>query len=216
MTHTLRSPIARNLRTELLLRSGDRIRSQHSYQLVAAYFGYNTDAALMADLVYPLDRLTEAQYLIPDIALMKKRLSDIYDLPLDDMSAYAVARTIGNFIKDNVQFNGQIWIADTLEAALIDEVGNEFISEINDELSGEMATTNAMFDELILEDGNVNIDLKRITFELSGVYHGEQDRDRPFSGSDMRVRVVGNAVRVATNICFGKFEIVADGNVVDF
>ena len=168
------------------------------------------------DYKYPIDNFVKGRYLIPDIALIKSRLIDIYAQPIDDSSAYPVARNINDFIQNSIQFSGQIWLADSLETALVDEVGREFISQINDDLSGEMATTNAIFDELILEDGVASLDSRHISFELSGMYHGEQDRERPFSGSDMRVSISGKADRVATNICFGRFEIEADGNIIDF
>jgi hypothetical protein len=53
---------------------GGKLRSGHAHEIVAAYFGYNTAAALQAEYKFPLAALNEAEILIPDLHTMDKRV----------------------------------------------------------------------------------------------------------------------------------------------
>ncbi|WP_210249792.1 hypothetical protein [Brucella pituitosa] len=71
------------LREYYLSLTGSKLRSGHAHELVAAYFGYRTAVALQADAVFPISSLEDAEVLIPDIAGMDRRRSELNDVPAD-------------------------------------------------------------------------------------------------------------------------------------
>ena len=46
------------------------MRATHAHELVAAFFGYGTAAALRAEAKFPLTAIDEARHLIPDLRRM--------------------------------------------------------------------------------------------------------------------------------------------------
>jgi hypothetical protein len=63
--------------------SGNKLGSAHAHELVAAYFGYRSKAALLADTVYPLDKLKEAEFFVsPSLDILYWRVKSLMgDLP---------------------------------------------------------------------------------------------------------------------------------------
>ncbi len=216
MTHSIRGPIARNLRTSLTLPNGDRIRSQHSYEITAAFFGYNSDAALLSDVTHNIDRIEEGRFLIPDVPKIVQVLNRLYAIPLNEMFGYRVASHIAEFCRQEEYFTGQIWVSDTQNSAIIENIYDEFGGVIDDELSGEMATTNAYFTGLHLEEGIVTTHNGEMSFQLSGIYESEQMENKPFSGGDLSVVVIGHGDLTGGRICVEDLAIEVGGDVNDF
>ncbi len=61
------------LRSEVAANGGEKLKASHARELVAAFFGYKSHAALLAEKVYPLEDLGKADVLVPDIGLIERR-----------------------------------------------------------------------------------------------------------------------------------------------
>lgn len=79
-----------------------------------------------------------------------------------------------------------------------------------------MATTNAYFTGLHLEEGIVTTHNGEMSFRLSGIYESEQMKDRPFSGGDHSVVIIGHGDLTGGRICVEDLTIVVGGDVNDF
>ncbi len=80
------------LRQNHVSQSTEKLKASHARELVAAFFGYKSHAALMAEKTYPLVQLEEAYIFIPDIPLMNDRRSKLNGLPNDLTQSIDLAR----------------------------------------------------------------------------------------------------------------------------
>lgn len=64
---------------------GIQLKSSHAHELVAAYFGYASRAALIADKQYSIDNLADAEIIILNLSapLVDQRLKSLENLPLE-------------------------------------------------------------------------------------------------------------------------------------
>lgn len=159
-----------------------RLRSSHAHELVAAYFGYGTAAALQTEIEFPLSEIEQASILIPDVARMDQRRKKLKKLPLELPSSAELARHVSAYLVQAKYFNGEIW--DGMH--LSDDINGYVQSHstlIEDDLSGEIASTNAYFDELYIDEYEIQIDEDGFSANLTGSLNGQQDEDRPFHGT---------------------------------
>ncbi|MBX9644239.1 MAG: hypothetical protein K2W91_09105, partial [Novosphingobium sp.] len=146
---------ADNLRARFRALTGLKLGSGHAHEIVAAYFGYGTGSALRLEGIYPLDELWRAEILIPDLALMERRLFLLTDLPDELPGADVLADWIGESLQEARHFTGAIW--HTRDIA--DYIGSVFVHEhphqIMDAMSSEMAVTNALWPAAGLMDTEI-------------------------------------------------------------
>ena len=191
-----------------------KLRSGHAHELVAAYFGYKTTAALRSEEHYPLSALDEAYILIPDLLNMDSRREKLKDLPVDLPSNVELARQLSTFIRENNYFDGDVW----LDRDLSDPI-NVYIQEdpmvIEDALGGEMATTNAYFDELYIDECDIDVTEDGFAATLKGSLNGEQDPDKVYSGHKIAFVSHMTMERVAGRVAFSRPEFDTDGSVDD-
>jgi hypothetical protein len=173
---------ADHLRVRFAAHTGGGLRSCHAHELTAAFFGYGTASALRAEQAYPLTALRDAQILIPDIALMKKRMQALKGLPDDLPQAWALAQELVACLQSHGRFSGQVWLDDDVETYFRDNYFQDNFPLITDELSGEMADTNAYFDELIVDEVTVTRHEDGLAVEATGELTGETHEDRTFMG----------------------------------
>lgn len=85
---------ADNLRT-ISNNHGVKLKSSHAHELVAAFFGYKSRAALLADTSHPLSNLRQASIimLFPTDSIEQRRL-DLQDLPLNLPDTYTLTEWI--------------------------------------------------------------------------------------------------------------------------
>lgn len=83
---------ADHLRAHYRATTGGRLSSGDAHELVAAFFGYNSGAALRAEGAYPVEDLPQADILIPDLAIMALRRQQISGLPTDLADAVILKR----------------------------------------------------------------------------------------------------------------------------
>ena len=208
---------ADHLRETVDSENGEKLKSSHAHELVAACFGYKSRAALLAETDYPLSALGGAKILVPDVPLIEERRARLSGLPAGLPSSYALAAVIGYFLKEEKLFKGQLWLNDNLEACITGEFlhQGDAASKISNALSGVMAETNAIFDDAHYEDAVVTSDDDEVVVEVTGTFHGDSDPERPFSGDKINMSVAVTLPRHAGRSSFGDPEIHVEGELDD-
>lgn len=90
---------------------GIQLKSSHAHELVAAYFGYASCAALIADKQCPIAKLTDAEIIIlnSSVPLVDQRLQSLENLPSKLPPSNILARGIYAPIVCDEQFSERIW-----------------------------------------------------------------------------------------------------------
>lgn len=192
-----------------------KVKATHARELVAAFFGYKSHAALLAEQEYPLFKLEEAELLVPSMGMMENRRSQLDGLPPDLPSSRDLAERLSSFLKREKIFNGEIWLYPSLETYVMEDylVKNEHI--LYDELSGVMAETNACFDDAHYETATITEEAGALLVAIDGALYGSNDGERPFCGDQIDMRVTITLSRVAGKTGFMSPEIEAAGTVND-
>lgn len=214
MTKPIYELCARDLRDNLLLPNGNKIRASHSFEIAAAFFGYRSYAALRSDRQYHISNILYAEYVFPDVAKIELRVRQFYS---DDFErfCFSIASHISNYLTNVFGFRGKIWISENLEEMIVAELVHDEFSAIEDAVSGEMATTNAYYDELYFEEADVDLQNGLLSFSTNGSFNGEQDWDRAFYGNSINISIDGTLEQVAGTSCFANLEMEIDGSVDD-
>jgi len=90
---------------------GIQLKSSHAHELVAAYSGYSSRAALLADEKCSIGNLTDAEIIIlnPSAPLVEQRLKSLENLPLGLPVTDILAEGVYSPIIGDEQFSGKIW-----------------------------------------------------------------------------------------------------------
>ncbi|MEE9358116.1 hypothetical protein [Candidatus Vondammii sp. HM_W22] len=204
------------LRTSYASKTGAKLKATHTRELIAAFFGYKSHAALISEKSYPLDNLEEAAILVPDIPLLTRRQARLKELPDDLPQSQELASLISTFLSDKGYFGGNVWIYDTLEAYITEVLLIECDNFISDELSGVMAETNAGFEDSPYYENAKIVDTgDDLEIIASGTLKGTQIGDKMFSGDRIDFGVRVTLPRIAGKRSFLDFEIEAGGAVND-
>ncbi|WP_244550940.1 hypothetical protein [Bradyrhizobium sp. Rc2d] len=86
---------------------------------------------------------------------------------------------------------------------------------IEDALSGEMAMTNAFFDELYIDKVSLDLGNDVLVANVSGALNGENDPDKPFSGDSIVFTTMMTFERVAGRIGYRRPELETSGAIDD-
>lgn len=208
---TIQKACADHLRAIYSDLPGGKVRAGHAHEVVAAFFGYPTAAALQAETRYPLSNLGTAEILIPDAPLMEKRLKELSGLPHGLPTVGDIVLQVSDFLKKSGHFTGRVGtLFDEIDAHL-----QENSVSIEDDLSGAIAETNAHFDELYVEDVEGQIDDEILLVTASGSLNGESDPDRVFHGDKIAFSIKMTLPRVAGRAAFGEPEIGEVSGAVD-
>jgi len=192
------------------------LKTSHSHEVVAAFFGYDSNIAQKAEAKFPISRIEEAEVMIPDVELLQHRLTRLNNLPDPFPTANELAVVITDFLVEQDWFGGQVILQSDLSEYIVGDYLHENISEIEDELSGAMADTNASFDEYPEYDTTVvvgNDDALIVTVE--GTMSGSSDPDRPYSGHEIDMTVIVTFYRTAGKTCFMSPQFEAGGSKND-
>lgn len=133
------------LRQNHASKSAEKLKASHARELIAAFFGYKSHASLMADNAYPIAKIDEAYIFTPDLRLMEERRSKLKGLPSDLASSMEIATLVSNKLTSEALCGGDIWLYSTFEGYIAEVLLPDNVSEIDDQLSGVMAETNAGF-----------------------------------------------------------------------
>lgn len=203
------------LRTKYEFEIGEKLKASHSHELVAAYFGYDSRAALLAERNYPLDNLEDAFVLVPDVSRIESRRACLDGLPPGLPKSKDLAETISKHLVDEGMFGGKVWLYESLELYVMEVLLPEKEGYISDELSGVIADTNAYFDETIYDSANVEDTGDVVSLRIEGQMNGSTDDDRMFLGDQIDMIVKVDLYRVAGRIAFSDPDISVSGRVND-
>lgn len=193
------------------------LKASHARELVAAFFGYKTHAALLAEARYPVDKLEEAGLLIPAINLMDNRRQNLNGL-LEELSASRwLAEEIGDYLKEQNLFFGEVWICeDDLATYILEKfLPNKVDGDLDNYLADVIAETNAYFDDPYYDSAKIEEGLESITVTVPGTYNGQHDtdKDRMFCGDTIDMEIVLELNRVAGRVAFTEPEVNVSGTV---
>jgi hypothetical protein len=210
---TIHKQCADHLRAKHAALTGSKLSSGHAHELVAAYFGYGTGAALRAEARYPLAELPRADILIPDLVLMETRRDAIANLPADLPDVDTLSMWVSECLCDGGHFSGLEWFTRDLG----EYIDTDFLQKdpmlIEDALSGEIASTNAFFDELYIEDVEIDDGKDVLTATVEGALNGENDQDRAFHGDSIAFSSVITFDRVAGRVAYATPRVETSGAV---
>jgi len=196
--------------------SPEKLKASHARELVAAFFGYKSHAALMAEKAYPLQRLEEAYIFIPDLPLLEDRRVKLNDLPANLISSMNIAKLLSDFLSNEGLCGGNVWLYDSLESYITDVFLPDSQSLIDDELSGVMAETNAgFFDTPYYDDVKIHDGDDELIITASAQYKGEPLDDKPFCGDTIDMGVQITLPRIAGKRGFYDFELEVGGSIND-
>jgi len=204
------------LRETYTTHTGNKLKASHARELIAAFFGYKSHAALIAEKKYPLDALDEVSIFIPDIPLLDKRKECLKGLPGDIFPSKELASKLCSYLDKEGLFNGDSWIYESLEIYIMEVLLIDNDSLVCDELSGVMAETNAAFENFpYYENAKVEDSADSLEVSVVGNHRGTPLDDKPFCGDTINFGLKVTLYRVAGKRGFSDFDIEAGGSVSD-
>lgn len=206
---------ADHLRQNHRVQTGGKLGAGHAHEIVAAYFGYGSGAALRAETKHPLTDLDQAEILIPDLGRMDQRVQALQGLPTGLPSVDDLASQISDFLKASAYFAGKVWYTRDLAEYISDTFIQEQSMQIEDDLSGAIASTNAYFDELYVEEVDLQDTGDMLVAQVSGSLNGENDPDRAFHGDSIAFTTVVRFRRLAGRVAYETPEVETSGAVDD-
>lgn len=111
MNFEITKACAISLRTFTQNNFGIELKSSHAHELVAAYFGYSSRAAMIADDKCPITNLKDAEIIVlnPPTLFVQHRLTNLDNLPSGLPSSDVLAEGVYEPIVKSEQFSGKIW-----------------------------------------------------------------------------------------------------------
>lgn len=180
--------------------SGVKLKPTHAHELIAAMFGYGSHAALLADTASPVDSLSTADWLIPDIGRMDARRSALTGLP-QLRSSKDLAISAIEALRSAGYFNGGVLgLEQDLGYDVVEALLPKLECELSDDVSSATAETNADYGDDIDWDYDVKVTRTtgHVSIRATGTLTGEMDpeADRMYSGHvlDIVVRVELDAI----------------------
>jgi hypothetical protein len=147
-------------------------------------FGYKSHAANLADTRPSINNLSSAEFFLPDLQLMDARRAGLKDLPSDLPDSRALADYLVERLESEDLLRGEVHYYDDIGDFIIEHLLIERNSEIEDELSGEIAMTNADFPMFpdYESDPRVLIGKSETVASTTGCLSGTPHPDRVYSG----------------------------------
>ena len=192
------------------------LRTSHARELIAAFFGYKSHAALIANVDHHVDNLPDANYLVPDISMMDQRRSRLRNLSEGLPRSPELADKLCSFLQDEGYFSGYVYLSDFLEDYVVDEILVANGALVIDELCRVMGETSTSYfqdggdyyeSEMTSDNGTT------VVITVKGIYDGTYDRKSLFRGDRIDMLVTVSLRRNAGRRGFVEFKISADGSV---
>src|SRR6185437_4196366 len=132
------------------------LKASHARELVAAFFGYKSHAALLTEKVYSIEYLHDAAIMIPAADMIQERKHSLKGLPDSVPSSIDLAYDLADFLVAEQLFTGDVWHCSDLGEYMIEEYLPEHLNpDLDLELEDVVAQTNAFFDEIEYDDADV-------------------------------------------------------------
>ena len=192
------------------------IKASHARELVAAFFGYKSHAALLAEKKYDIDYVDIAAVIIPDYDTIDERRHCLNDLPESLPDSYILVDGLLQYLRDSDMFTGEVWDQDDLAEFMIKTYLPDRLESVDfkDELNDEFSQANGVFWFVEYESAEVEENDKQVSVTVSGVCYLSQDKDdKPFGGDTIDLEVIVELQRVAGRIAFEEPEITITGTL---
>lgn len=111
-----------------------KLKSSHAHELVAAFFGYSSRAALLADRKFPIENLDMATLFIPDLELLASRMKELEGLPEAVGNIENLAQALIKYIEDQDYFTADVWLTSSLEDFLLEDYLSDNQVEVDDRM----------------------------------------------------------------------------------
>lgn len=102
------------LRSYQNMKFGQKLKATHAREIVAAFFGYKSHAAQLAESAYALSEIGDAAIMVPEVPRIEWRLSRLKGLPSELPIAMKLARILSDFLVSEGWFGGRVWLYETL------------------------------------------------------------------------------------------------------
>lgn len=200
--------------SDFLRKCYPELKASHARELVAAYFGYKSHAALLADKANSLEFLDIAEILIPDAFVICERRKCLKGLPETLAHSNVLVEELTQFLQSAGLFDGEIWECVDIGEYVIDEYLPEHLNpDLDIELREVIASTNAVFEEADYDLVNVEEAEDGITVVVTGSYSGYSLDDEELSGDLIDLEVTVFLPRCAGRIAFSEVEIDVVGRL---
>lgn len=202
--------------SDFLRESYPELKASHARELVAAFFGYNSHAALLADKKCNVDYIDSAAIIIPDYETIDHRRTCLNGLPESIPDSHDLVDELLQYMQDSDMFSGEIWdhedLGDFMVKTFLPDRLESF--DFDDELKDEISQANGVFWFVEYDSAEVEESDKRVSVTVSGVCYLFQDKDdKPFSKDTIDLEVVVEMQRVAGRIAFEEPEITVSGTL---
>jgi hypothetical protein len=202
------------LRTSFNALTGEKLKASHAIQLVAAFLGYKSHAALLAESKYPIDALEEAHIFIPNVELIESRRKRLNQLPLNLPTSIELAKELVSFLADGQHIGADVWLCDSFETYCLETLLVNCQDLIDDQLSGVMAETNAGFwNQPWYEIDSIEDKKDELVITASAKHEGESLDDKAFCGDTIDFKVQISLARIAGRRGFYEFDVAVGGSV---
>ena len=106
MQHDIPKLCADSLRSFLSDNHGIKLKSGHAHEIVAAFFGYKSKISLLADEIYPLAKLDQAEFILlnPPVSFVDQRIQNLEGLAPDFPPSYILAEGVYSVITNDKGF----------------------------------------------------------------------------------------------------------------
>ncbi|GJM05881.1 MAG: hypothetical protein DHS20C09_18770 [marine bacterium B5-7] len=214
MTTNISKLCADHVRNYVSSQKNLKLKASHARELVAAFFGYKSHAALLAGKRFSVSDINKAEVLVPDQELFQDRSAKLSGLP-QRLEPYEVYSQIRLFLQSSDIILADVSDMGSLEEFITSDLLLAHDGFLMDELSGPMAELNAGFHsdfpyfeniEILEEDGHIE-------FLADGEYIGEPDDDRPYNGHKIKFAVRVTMERSGCFIGYKNLDVEANPNI---
>jgi len=202
MNFEITKACADSLRTFFQNNYGIQLKSSHAHELVAAYFGYSSRAALIADKQYPIGSLKDAELIVLNHPTQKieRRLETLTNLPLGLPSSDIIAATVYKTITTNEQLSEKVW-TDLNEMAIAYAEDRVFHNEKMMRLMGiDYEFDQRQLDSLI----KVEINTMETDVLMTVTYDYPAKAKKPMRHASVAIKLP----RIAGNIGYGEPDVL--------
>ncbi len=188
------------------------LKASHARELVAAYFGYKSHAALLADKIFPVDDILDAKILIPDWYQIQVRRECLRELSSDAGQTLDILDEITEFLQAEALFTGEVWQSyDVGEYVLEEFLPQHLTPELDVELDDLISKTNSFFEDAEYDAADVEESTHGMTIRVTGTYVGISLGDSDSIDESISLEVFIHLPRWAGRIAYDEPEMDVHG-----
>ena len=186
------------------------LKASHAHELVAAFFGYKSRAALLADK--SVDYLDQAHVLIPDASVLDERRSSLNGLPDNLPRSQQLVDELVQFVQNDELFTGDVWDCFDVGEYVMEEYLPAHVNpELDLELEAVTRSINAIFEDIEYDHCTVEERESGITVTVLGTYSGYSMDDDSDDDPVIDLEITVFLRRCAGRISFDEPEVYVTG-----